>query len=166
MSNLISEKNIEGVLAAIPRQPLTGQGRPPKDKNLAIIRGLEAYKAYHRLFTMAKDKAIRAGQPRLVAEIDKWLYEIEHGKPSIQIDQRVTGTIRIFPDEFKLIESVSDDVIDAEYRMIDTGSGDTPDVPLDVDSDGLDDTTTASVSTVDIPQPVVYNDSKDDKVDG
>jgi hypothetical protein len=88
---------------------------------------------------MARDKGFRGTNPRLASEIDRWLYEIEHGKPHISIDQRVTGTITVFPDHFRVVESEmfqSTDIIDVDYRMLPA-----PDDTVEADIDTYDDST-------------------------
>jgi hypothetical protein len=87
------------------------------------------------MYTMATDKELRKTQPRLVAEIDRWLYEIEHGKPRIQIDQRVTGKMMLCADDIALLNP-----------------GDTPDLPmLEAGYEVLEDTNTEDNPTPTLP---------------
>ena len=133
----LTEDNIKAVLEDIPRQPLTGMGRPPTEVPIARKRAQEAYQAYVRMTNMATDKATRQSQPRLVAEIDRWLYEIEHGKPKIQIDQRVTGRIVLSPDDLMLVTQGEDSdlpMLEAGYELIE----DNPDNPDIAGKDNTD----------------------------
>jgi hypothetical protein len=82
------------------------------------------------------DKAIYTTHPRLWFEANQWLVEMAEGKPSIQIDQRVTGRIVIAPDDLVIIDAVNDDtqLLTTSYSVVqdamdtpNTGGEDTDD---------------------------------------
>jgi hypothetical protein len=129
--------------------PITGLGRPPAQVEIRRARAQNAWRAYHRICTMAKDKLTRQTNPRLVAELDRWLYEIEHGKPSIQIDQRVTGRIVLAPDDLTIIDAIQDNdtsLLTTSYSVVDDDPGQDStlqnvDAQTQVDNNNNDDET-------------------------
>jgi hypothetical protein len=83
-------------------------------------RMILAWQAFERIRSMATNKKLFQVHPRLVFEANQWMCEMVEGKPRQQIDQNITGSIRVFPDEFKAVEMTASDVTltDAEYRVL------------------------------------------------
>ncbi len=105
--------------------PATTNGRPPRfDGPLTPQRrGLEAYKAYYRAVAMAQNPKLQESNPRLVAEIDRWLYEIHHGKPRIQLDQRVNVNVVVYtPDDLLRAGAMVALAEDVQQQQIDLGA--------------------------------------------
>jgi hypothetical protein len=81
--------------------------------------------ALRRVAAVAKDTDLLERIPAKWIEANQWLVEMAFGKPSIQIDQRVTGRIVLTPDDLALIQPgddtalLSEGVIDADYAIMD-----------------------------------------------
>jgi len=81
-----------------------------------------AWRALKRIKAMANDKKLAVMNPKLYFEANQWLIEMSQGKPRIQIDTTVTGSIGIFPDDFRAIEAndpSAELISGVEYTIID-----------------------------------------------
>ncbi len=113
---------------------LDNRGRPPKMTGLANKRQANAWRAYVRLANMAKDKDLQESHPRLVMEINQWLYEVEYGRPHISLDQRIASlNIQITGDDLarsQLLladQSNADNLLFAEADLMQLSPPDMPD---------------------------------------
>jgi len=128
------------------------RGRPPATiaaQELKTTKRVWAWQALKRIKRIATDNNIFTAHPRLSFEANQWLYEIEHGKPAIQVDQRVTGRIVISPDDLTIIDAIQDNdqsLLTTSYSVVDD---DPPadstlqnvDVQTQVDNNNNDDET-------------------------
>lgn len=75
------------------------RGRKPKaPKELSELRkleGEEASYAFMRLRAFAKDRGLRKKWPALHIDLNKWLYEIVHGKPKAAIEGKLELPIKV-----------------------------------------------------------------------
>jgi hypothetical protein len=100
------------------------RGRYPRKPNQNTFKETlrnNAWRALVRIKRIATDQTILQSHPRLSFEANQWLVEMAEGKPSIQIDQRVTGHIVIAPDDLVIIDAVNDDtqLLTTSYSVID-----------------------------------------------
>ena len=122
------------------------RGRYPRKPNQNTFKETlrnNAWRALVRIKRIATDQTILQSHPRLSFEANQWLVEMAEGKPSIQIDQRVTGHIVIAPDDLVIIDAVNDDtqLLTTSYSVVqdamdtpNTGGEDTDDTDPDDDS--------------------------------
>ncbi len=91
---------------------IENRGRPPANKDIQHSKAAQAWRAYRRLINRAKDPELQRENPRLVTEIDKWLYEIQHGKAAISIDQRIQSVnVTISGEELTRRQAIRDGLL-------------------------------------------------------
>ena len=118
---------------------IENRGRPPTVPDHHTFKDTlraNAWRALVRIKRIATSPDVLQSHPRLSFEANQWLVEMAEGKPSIQIDQRVTGRIVIAPDDLVIIDAVNDDtqLLTTSYSVVqdamdtpNTGGEDTDD---------------------------------------
>jgi hypothetical protein len=62
--------------------------------NWNSTRNLEARKALYRIWALAKDKNMLVKNPPIYLEANKYVYEVEFGRPKISLDKRTTVDVQ------------------------------------------------------------------------
>jgi len=78
------------------------KSKPKADSQWAHDKKIEAQLALRRIINWAKDETNKAKDPRAWIEANKYVYEVEHGRPHQAMDMRLKAAIFTTGDDYAL----------------------------------------------------------------